>query len=308
MLPRRLRVLLLTLAAAAALLYLSMRSPQTNGEQSPKCSSPRLISHRGFDQDELKAPSAESVSALLYSGVTSFDVDLFWLSSSTAARPLFVGHPPSVRALWNLTAELPETPLEQVRASKHGKMLFSLEELLSVLRGRRKAAQQTTLELKYTDRPEWPNMLARMYADFAKSGIAEQLGVVVEGRTGAATHRAAQLAAGTRVHLFGLYRDLGAERDGAGLPHANARALAADSSLYDGWSASIKLLHDDLIAAAETHRKPLSVWVADSEVDLLHAWKLKVESVITNRPSWASQLMARWHRQCAEMQQYVYEA
>lgn len=64
------------------------------------------------------------------------------------------------------------------------------------------------------------------------------------------------------------------------------------------WSVSVKLLDSDLVAAGGAHAKPLSVWVADGEAELEAAWRLGVESVITNRPRWASGVMARWRRQC----------
>uniref|UniRef100_A0A7S3FIV3 Glycerophosphodiester phosphodiesterase n=1 Tax=Haptolina ericina TaxID=156174 RepID=A0A7S3FIV3_9EUKA len=137
-----------------------------------------------------------------------------------------------------------------------------------------------------------------MHSTIASSGIAHQLGVVVESSAGAAVHRAAQAEAGTRVELFGLLRDFGASRDSAGRPHANLSALALEGSLYDGWSASIKLLHPELVEATREQSKPLSVWVADTEAELRRAWTLKAESVISNRPRWAQQLMAAWLTQC----------
>ena len=56
---------------------------------------------------------------------------------------------------------------------------------------------------------------------------------------------------------------------------------------------SVKLLDSDLVAAGGAHAKPLSVWVADGEAELEAAWRLGVESVITNRPRWASGVMAK---------------
>ena len=135
--PRRLRMLLLTFAAAAALLFISTRSLR----ESPSCRSPRLISHRGFDADVASVPSVQTVASLLDRDVSSFDVDLFWLSSAApGSSPLFVGHPPSVRSAWKLSQELPDTPLEAVRTGEYGRLLFPLEELISVLRSRRRTS------------------------------------------------------------------------------------------------------------------------------------------------------------------------
>ena len=235
-LPRGVRLLLLTFTAAVALLFFSTRFSTTSTSlsgASSSCRSPRLISHRGFDADVASAPAADSVASLLDSGVSSFDVDLFWLSSTApGSSPLFIGHPPSTRSLWQLPQELPDTPLEHVRTSEHGHQLFPLEDFLSVLRSRSAHAKQTTLELKFPDRPEWPTHLKRMYNEIAASGIANQLGAVVESKAGAAAHRAAQSAAGTRVELFFLQRDLGAEKDGKGEPHLNTTTLSVVRITY----------------------------------------------------------------------------
>lgn len=117
LLPRRLRAPLLALALAAAALFLFL-PPRTSLSLSP-CPRrlPRLISHRGFDADSSTYPSPASVRALIDGGVGSFDLDLFWLASPAPAdSPLFIGHPPSTRALFALPSELVDTPLDQLRA------------------------------------------------------------------------------------------------------------------------------------------------------------------------------------------------
>ena len=118
LIPRRLRIPLLVFAIVVAIIYVFF--PKTIGLSRSKCSRhpPRLISHRGFDSDTETHPSATSVAALIDGGVASFDVDLFWMATnSPGGSPLFVGHPPTTRALWQLPTELVDTPLEQLRTS-----------------------------------------------------------------------------------------------------------------------------------------------------------------------------------------------
>lgn len=292
---RRACLLVLTFIVVATLLLLSTKSASLES-----CHSPRLISHRGFDADANTGATAKTVASLIDQGISSFDVDLFWLSStSPGASPLFVGHPDSLRRLWQLPLALPDTSFDELRKSEHASHLFPFEELLLVLRAHRGLTGQTTLELKYVDHPEWFSELKLMYTTIAASGIAHLLGVVVENHIGVAAHRAAQEAASTKVSLIGLHRDIGAVRDLEGLPRVNLSALVADASLYNSWTASIKLLRPGLVETTSTLGKPLSVWVADTEPELRRAWTMKVEGVITNRPIWAQRLIRQWLLQCA---------
>ena len=67
---------------------------------------------------------------------------------------------------------------------------------------------------------------------------------------------------------------------------------------FFGWTASVKLLHSDLVDAAAAVGRPLTVWVVDTEDELRQSWRLQPESLISNRPAWAQALLAHWLGQC----------
>lgn len=69
---------------------------------------------------------------------------------------------------------------------------------------------------------------------------------------------------------------------------------------YDELTVSVKLLHRDLQDASTAVRLPLSFWTVDTEAELRRTWELQAESVITNRPSWATALLAKWVAECAQ--------
>ena len=244
-LPRRVKQLLATLAVAGLCFTLLASGPLS----AASCARivPRLISHRGYDADQSPSLTLSTIQDLIDSGIGSFDVDLWWSSD----RPdLFVGHPPSLRALWKLASDLPDTPFAVVSAAsvadvaprERGRQsqLVSLEELLGVLRAKQSAIGQVSLELKFTARPEWGDALRRLYRALAASGVPpHKLALVVESSGQAAVHRAAQREAGTRVALLGLTKDQGAAKGADGEPHADMAVLAAGASLFDGWSVSV---------------------------------------------------------------------
>jgi hypothetical protein len=57
---------------------------------------------------------------------------------------MFVGHPPTLRRLWHLPADLVHTPLEELRSRQEVKLL-SLPDLLRLLKRRQRALDQVRL-------------------------------------------------------------------------------------------------------------------------------------------------------------------
>lgn len=105
---------------------------------------PRIYSHRGFDASEAlyEVTSQRSLRDLLDAGLRSFDLDLFWTLDDPEGT-MFVGHPPSLRRLWQLPADLVRTPLAELRARKEVRLL-SLQELLRLLTRRQRALDQVS--------------------------------------------------------------------------------------------------------------------------------------------------------------------
>ena len=264
---------------------------------------PRIVSHRGVDEDQAGgvAPStAARLQALLGVGITSFDVDLFWVADDDGGDELFVGHPPSLRTLWGLAADVHAIPLATLRQRSLPDGLLRLADMLRIFADHRNKFGQVSLELKFPTHPEWHRRLAPLYAQLAAARLATHAAVVVNDAAQAAAHRAAQTAAALRVPIFVVVRDNDAPIGPDGQPHANLSALA-DEPLYDGWSASWKVLDTALRRASlapargRTHR--LAVWVCDHEPELRRVWDLGAEDVVSNRPLWARSLLERWQKE-----------
>ncbi|KAL1511445.1 hypothetical protein AB1Y20_006244 [Prymnesium parvum] len=304
-LPRRLRAPLLCLAVATAVLCYYF--PLSFLRAAPPCSLrlPRLISHRAFDADTADRPSAATIRELIGRGVASFDVDVFWMASAAAdGSSLFVGHPPTTRALLQLEGQLTDTRVETLRATARGDWLLPLEEFLAVLRSRSALVGRTSVELKFAERPEWREQLRRLYLALASSGISDRFAVVVDGPVQAYEHREMQAALGVRLPMMVVVKDMGAERsEEDGLLHANITQLNLELELNARGSVStiapsVKVLHRDILDTALSHKLPLTVWVVDTEPELRHAWQMQVEGLITNRPAWAMALLNRWLAEC----------
>lgn len=253
--------------------------------------TPRVVSHRGVDEDASGAvpTTIHTVTALLESGVTSFDLDLFWAAS--AEGELYIGHPPSLRKLWQLNEDvhaLPLTTLSQ-KAQPHG--LLRLRDLLRTLAGRRRSLGLVSFELKFPDHPDWRQHLRLLYAQVAAARISTQVAGVVLDAAQAVAHREAQHAAGVRVPLLLVLRDSDAPVGLDGEPHANMSVLAAASG-FEGWSASWKILDSTLRRAAP--KGALASWTVDTEPALRRAWSLEVDDVVTNRAAWARSQLSRW--------------
>ena len=213
------------------------------------------------------------------------------------------------------------TPLRELRERKDVRLL-SLEDLLRLLGRRQRGITQVSLELKFPEHPQWPEQLARLYAQLAASGIAHkarrpapvrrrpraeprararaQIALVVDNGAQAAQHRSAQRQHGVTVELLQLHRDLDAPVGPDGQPHFNQSLALATGALFDGWSVSVKLLEPAMMAQARRLQRPVSVWVVDDEEALELAWRLEVDGLVTNRPKWAhSQVLAWYDEACA---------
>jgi len=265
------------------------------GQRPCTRSMPRIFSHRGFDASEAlyEVTSQRSLRDLLDGGLRSFDLDLFWTDHDPEGT-MFVGHPPSLRRLWNLPADLVRTPLDELRSRPEVKLL-SLEELLRLLKRRTRALEQVSLELKNPEHPKWPLQLSRLYALLATTGIAHKFALVAEDSRQAREHLVAQRQHGVHVTLLQLHRDMNAPRDADGLPHFNRSAAAEARSLFGGWSVSVKLLEPSLMAAAAEAQQEVYVWVVDEEAALELAWKHSVHGLVTNRPKWAQSQVQSWY-------------
>jgi glycerophosphoryl diester phosphodiesterase len=299
---RRALRLLALLALLAFLLATSLWSPSS---AAPPCMArrvPRVVSHRGVDEDAVgPAPAtARSVSALLDDGIGSFDVDLFWAADEY--DNLFVGHPPTMRKLLRLEDELHAVPLATLRerARPLGGLL-RLSELLRLLAARRAGEiGLVSLELKYPTHATWRRRLRVLYGQVAAAGIAARIAGVVLNADQAAAHRDAQRAAGVHgVPVLCVLQDLHAAIGLDGERHANLSELAVHAPAFDGWSASWRLLEAPLRSAATARSFPLAAWTVDSEAELHRCFVRGADDVVTNRPRWARKTLERWrHDEC----------
>ena len=259
---------------------------------------PRIVSHRGVDEDELgaKPSTLARIVALIDDGFSSFDLDLFWAADKDLAS-LFVGHPPSLRKLWGLTDEVHATPLATLRTRSQPDGLLPLHELLALLARRRSevANGMVSLELKFPNHPEWRRKLGLLYSQIASHGVAPLVAAVVGGEGEAAAHREAQAKAGVRVALLCVLRDIDAPKGADGWPHANATAMAMTARSYDGWAPSWQLLEPNLRGA--TRGLPVSTWAVDTEEQLRRSFVYRPRDIISNRPRWARHTLARWHKE-----------
>ena len=158
---------------------------------------PRVVSHRGVDEDERGGPAPSTLAqlgALLDDGFSSFDLDLFWASDGGGSG-LFVGHPPSLKKMWSLADEVHATPLEALRARARPDGLLPLTDLLALLSRRRASVGLVSLELKFPTHPEWRRRLKILYEQVAAAGVATLIGGVLGSRAEALAHREAQAAA-----------------------------------------------------------------------------------------------------------------
>ena len=285
-------------ALLALLLFSSLGRYSSAGSASATCRVvvPRVVSHRGVDEDEHgPAPSTlPQIEKLLDEGFGSFDLDVFW-SGDTSAASLFIGHPPSVRQLWQLGDEVHATSLATLRAkSQSTGGLLTLSDLLDVLARRRAVVGQVSLELKFPNHPAWRQKLRQMYAEIASRKLAPLVASIVGGRVEASAHRDAQLVSSLRVPLLCVLRDIDAPVGADGQPHANASALRVGRTLYDGWAPSIKLLEPSLKDAAAP--LPLLVWAVDTEAMLRRVYLHGPRDVVSNRPRWARRTLDKWQR------------
>lgn len=309
----------------------------------PKCPSsgrqlPRVVSHRGVDEDQFGGPApttTKQLRALLDEGFGSFDLDLFW-AANDAASNLFIGHPPSLRALWGLEHDVVATPMhvlaEHARAAAsrfgardsagggaagdagapavgapvNGPQLVTLAELSLLLASRRAGEVGTvSLELKFPAHAEWPRHLDALYAQLRRAGAGLNparpiFALVVADARQADLHRAAQAAYGISLPTLLVVPDAGATRGIDGEPHANLSALAAGAGRVDAWSASVRLLEPSLRELATRTTKPLAVWTVDTEEALRRAYIYGADDVVTNRPRWARRTLELWREECEQ--------
>mmetsp|Transcript_36529 Transcript_36529/g.60501 ORF Transcript_36529/g.60501 Transcript_36529/m.60501 type:complete len:341 (+) Transcript_36529:105-1127(+) len=281
-------LLLLTVFLAVSLLPSAER-------RSCHVAMPRVISHRGFDSSSSdRVASIGTIEGLIRAGVRSFDVDLYWTLDANAG--LFIGHPPSLIALWGLTLPLSGIPLASLKAQP-GVTLLPLEALLAHMKLSLESVDQVSLELKETEHPLWQEQLRQLYRQITVSGLAHKLAIVAGTSEQAAIHKREQLRAGTHVALLGLVRDIDApHRRLDGSLFANLSGVydegLSHGVTYDGWSVSAKLLDAQLVSGAGG--KPVSLWVVDDEQTLQSASDNYVESIITNKPLWARETLASW--------------
>jgi len=258
--------------------------------------SPKVTSHRGFDASDvsIKVTSAETIRSLVAAGVRSFDLDLFWTADPEVG--FFIGHPPSVLSLWRLAGPLSQTPLATLRAG--GPALLAFDALLGLIRELEPSLDEVSLELKEPEHPLWAAQLRRLYKQIGASGIdPHKLAAVVASPALAAEHRRQQEAAGVRLPLLGLVRDLDLGPAPNGLSASNLSALldktdAASGAPYDGWTISARLLDGQQLP--QHKGRLLSVWTVDDEDSLRRSWHAAVDAVITNHPLWAQRLLSVW--------------
>ena len=290
-------LIVLGLLLASSLWPSPVQEPPVTMARATPClhrHSPRVVSHRGVDEDSAggTAPStAQRLRALLDAGITSFDVDLFWAADDGMRGELFVGHPPSLRKLWALPSEVHLTSAAELRQHAHPEGLLTLTEMMRILTGHQQTLGQVSLELKFPSHPEWQRHLATLYR--AARGLASHVAVVANDAQQAAAHRAAQRAEGLHVPILVVVRDNDAPVGADGKAHANLSAFAGEA-LFEGWSASWKVLDPALRHASTSLAKPLAVWVCDREPELRHVWTVGAEDVVTNRPLWAREQLRHW--------------
>lgn len=233
---------------------------------------PRVVSHRGIDEDVAGGPApatVATVSALLDDGFSSFDVDLYWAADDGKGDSLFVGHPPSLRKLWSLPDEVHALPIDKLaeRAQaaaaasavgaasaapatnaaaalpRHSPML-SLADLCQLLASRKDGDPGTiSLEVKFPGHPAWRRHVNSLYSQLANSvrdGSHESLirrtkfAAVVGDHAQALAHREAQARVRMSVPLLLVVADAGAKLGPDGAPHANISALQLDAARADG--------------------------------------------------------------------------
>ena len=277
---------------------------------SPPCKrrAPRVVSHRGVDQDDHAGaafPSTlGSIQRLLDEGIGSFDLDLFW-PADDHGKDLFVGHPPSLRQRWRLEDELHATTLAHLeRVAKPDGGLLRLADLLQLLARRRGAVGLVSFELKYPAHAEWQARLRLLYSQVAASGLpAVNVAGVALDVPQARAHRDAQAASlpahgrSGLVVVLRVLKDLDAPLGADGERHADLNAVARDDGHFDGWSASVRLLDAPLRTAASTAAKPLAVWTVDDEPSLRRAFSHGPDDVVTNRARWARRTLERWRKE-----------
>ena len=283
------------LVVLALLLFSGIRRSATTVTSTCRLTLPRVVSHRGVDEDEHgPAPSTlPKIGALIDDGIGSFDLDLFWADDG-GGTTLFIGHPPSLRKMWKLADEVHATPLDTLRTRAQPDGLLRFTDLLALLARRRADVGTVSLELKFPTHPEWMRRLRMMYAQAAAHGVAQLIAGIVSSRAEAVAHRAAQAAAGVRVPLLCILRDIDAPVGADGEPHPNASMMRASADAFDGWAPSWKLLEPSLLTAAQS--APLSVWSVDTEAQLRRVFTHGPKDVISNRPRWARKTLAAWQR------------
>lgn len=318
--PRREHLWLITLLACAVLLFVPSRerSRVVTVVRHSACTLrrvPRVVSHRGFDADQAQGSrvsiTSKSFAALLRAGVSSFDLDLFWLSGE--GDELYLGHPPSVRKLLSLDAEVHSTTEATLRSRLGADdELFAFSEFVRQLVSSMAATIGTiSLELKFPGHPRHERHVAALYrqiarADGANGFSAAKLALVVESDAHVKQHRSAQQAAGVRVALWGLLRDADLEGEAeAGQPRRRRAGSFSSVSLgdLDGWSVSAKWAGPDmrsLLGTNEPPHAPVAVWTADDEPTLRSIVAHEPEDVVTNRPAWARTLLRRWQAEEVE--------
>ena len=297
--PRRRRRRLVVVALLIAVALLGVGALLFGTGRDCAAVAPRVASHRGFDA-ELDRPrgagtlSAVSVTALLDRGVRAYDIDVFWVDDDVSST-LYVGHPASLRMLWDLPAPPLLTPIADLRAKSSGG-LWSLGDLLALVRTNRARVDFVSLELKYPNDRAWRQRLGAMYAAIRDAGVADLCAIVADADA-VADHASAQLEAGVRVGLHLLLRDADAPRyrDGARADANVSSTLAAGAALgvrYDALTASAALLGPGLLSEARS--VPVVAWVVDDETALALAYRLRIHAVISNRPTWAMRTLERW--------------
>ena len=314
--------------AATAAAAVVAKCPSRRGQPPP-----RVVSHRGVDEDQLGGPApttTKQLRALLDEGFGSFDLDLFWAADDPASN-LFVGHPPSLRSLWGLEHDVVATPMrtlaEHARAAASrfsagasasaeasrsvasarvsGPQMVTLSELAAVLASRRSGEVGTvSLELKFPLHAEWARHLEALYAQLRRAGAGLNpdrpiFAAVVGDAKQADAHRASQAANGISLPIMLVVPDATAPRGADGQPHANLSALAAGAASVDSWSVSVRLLEPSLRELATRLARPLAVWTVDTEPDLRRAYVYGADDVVTNRPRWAKRILSQWRDECA---------
>jgi hypothetical protein len=262
---------------------------------------PRVVSHRGFDVDHAKPPTAtaKTITNLLHAEIVSFDLDVFWTADDSPSD-LFIGHPPSMRKLCSLEAEVHETPTATMRARLPAPAdLLSLDRLLELLVRHREEIGVVTLELKFPQHPDWQARLAQLYTAIRAARASDFTAVIVDGEAQIVLHERAQRETNASVAAYALLRD------GDVLPAAEGREPRLREGTFseeaadkmDGWYVSTQCAQPALrrlVRADEGLSSPVGVWVADDEPTLNRMWEYEPDELITNRPLWATALLDQW--------------